>query len=36
MANRPESFETTIKFAQPGDFKVIAIAHKTIDQKIPK
>jgi len=30
-ANKPESFEVKIKFSQPGNFKIIAQAHKTID-----
>jgi hypothetical protein len=31
-ANTPESFEVTIKFTQPGDFKITASAHKVIDK----
>ena len=32
QANMPESFETIIKFSQPGNFKITALAHKEIDQ----
>jgi uncharacterized protein YcfL len=32
-ANTSESLETTIKFTQQGDYKITAVAHKTIDQE---
>jgi len=33
QANTPESFETVIKFTQPGNYKITASAHKIIDQE---
>ena len=32
-ANTPQSFETKIKFLRPGNFKIIALAHKVINQE---